>query len=298
MQRTEPIPAYAQSPDILVGPAHSAVSWGAVIAGAVIAAALTATLIIGGTGLGFLAVSPWHSEGASGTAFAVGTLVWLFVTQLIAYGIAGYVAGRLRTKWTDARGDEIYFRDTAHGFLVWALSAVVSLVLLGTTAASVVSGASQAGASLAGSGAGAISAVAGQAAGGGERSAMDYLTDTMLRPADPAQAVGQGDVRPEVNRILAKSVAQGKLSPEDQSYLVKLISARAGIPEVEAQRRLSQVTAQAVESAQDLKKNAKEAADAARKAAAAFSLWAFASLLFGAFIASFAATIGGRARDL
>src|SRR5690606_10060419 len=121
----------------------------AVIAGAVIAAALSAMLITGGTGLGFLAVSPWQNDGASGTAIGVGTIVWLFVTQVIAYAVAGYVAGRLRTKWSDARGDEIYFRDTAHGFLVWALSFVVALALLGSTAASVISGTAQAGASMA-----------------------------------------------------------------------------------------------------------------------------------------------------
>lgn len=292
MRSTETIPAYTRNSGIPEGPAHSAVSWGAVIAGAVIGAALTVTLIIGGTGLGFLAVSPWHNEGASRATFAVGTIVWLFVTQIIAYGIAGYVAGRLRTKWTDARGDEIYFRDTAHGFLVWALSAVVGLVLIATTAVSVISGASQAGASLAGAGTRAI------AAAGGDKFSMDYFTDTLLRPANPAQASNQQEVRPEVTRILARSVAQGKLSPEDQSYLVKVISLRAGLSEVEAQRRLSQITAQANQAAQDLEKKAREAVDAARKAAATFSLWAFASLLLGAFIASLAATIGGRARDL
>src|SRR5690606_41381725 len=107
MQRTETAPGYASSPYVSVESAHSAVSWGAGIAGAVIAAALSAMLITGGTGLGFLAVSPWQYDGASGTAIGVGTIVWRFVTQVIAYAVAGYVAGRLRTKWSDARGHEI-----------------------------------------------------------------------------------------------------------------------------------------------------------------------------------------------
>src|SRR5690606_11038715 len=113
-------------------PMRSAVSWGAVLAGAAIAAALSAMLITGGTGLGFLAVSPWQSEGASGSAIAAGTIVWLLFTQVVAYGVAGYVAGRLRTRWTDAAVDEIFFRDTAHGFLVWAVSALIALALLGS----------------------------------------------------------------------------------------------------------------------------------------------------------------------
>jgi len=45
------------------------------------------------------------------------------------------------------------------------------------------------------------------------------------------------------------------------------------------------------------KQKAKEAADKARKAAAAFALWGFASMLIGAFVASLAATWGGKRRD-
>jgi len=42
----------------------------------------------------------------------------------------------------------------------------------------------------------------------------------------------------------------------------------------------------------------KEVAKKARKSAAYVSLWLFISLLFGAFISSFMATVGGRQRDL
>ncbi len=278
---------------------RSAVSWGAVIAGAVIAAALSAMLVTGGTGLGFLSISPWRNEGASGSALAVWSIVWLFATQIIAYGVAGYVAGRLRTKWTDAATDEVYFRDTAHGFLVWALSAVVGLVLLGSTIASVVSGTAKAGASLVGAGAGAATAVAGRAArAGADHLSLDYLTDTLLRPNDPAASNSQGDARQEVSRILARSVTSGKLSDGDRTYLVKLVAQRAGIDEAAATQRLTQVEDQAKQTVQDAERKARAAADAARKAAAAFSLWVFASLLVGAFVASLCATIGGRARDL
>ena len=42
---------------------------------------------------------------------------------------------------------------------------------------------------------------------------------------------------------------------------------------------------------------AKETADEARKASAYAALWIFVSLLIGAFVASLAATLGGRQRD-
>ncbi|MGS0894128.1 hypothetical protein ACVBGC_16565 [Burkholderia stagnalis] len=276
----------------------SAVSWGAILAGAIIAVAISAALVTGGTGLGFLSMSPWRNEGASGTALAIGSIVWLFVTQIIAYGIAGYIAGRLRTKWTDAARDEIYFRDTAHGFLVWALSALVGLVLLGSALASAASGTAKAGAALVGAGAGAATAVAGQTArAGSDGFSLDYFTDTLLRPNDPAAAGNPADLRQEVSRILTRSVVNGKLSDADQTYLVKLIAQRAGIDEDAARQRLTQVEAQAAQLARETEQKAREAADTARKALATFSLWAFASMLMGAFVASFGATIGGRARD-
>jgi hypothetical protein len=298
MQNIQPTTtSYSDIPAGL-GSSRSAVSWGAVIAGAVIAAAVSAMLLTGGTGFGFLSMSPWRGEGASGTALAVGSIVWLFVVQIIAYGVAGYVAGRLRTKWTDAAVDEIYFRDTAHGFLVWALSAVVGLALMAFTAASIVSGAAKGGASALGAGASAATQVAGQAArAGGERVSLDYFTDTLLRPNDPTAANGQGDARREASRILARGLANGQLSDADQAYLAKLVAQRAGIDEAAARQRLTQVQDQARQAVQQAEQKAREAADAARKAAAAFSLWAFASLLVGAFVASLAATIGGRARD-
>lgn len=297
MQRTVSDPVYAGDPHAVSGSAHSAVSWGAVIAGAVIAAALSATLITGGAGLGFLAISPWQNDGASGPVITTGTVVWLLLSHIVAYGIAGYVTGRLRTKWTDAMRDEIYFRDTAHGFLVWALSFVVGLVLLGSTVASVISGTAKAGASLAGAGAGAITATLGESAGDDGGFSIDYFADTLLRPAEPG-STDQADVRREVALILSRSVAQGELSDDDQAYLVRIVSQRAGISEAQAQERLNQITTQARQTAEEVELKARDLADEARKAAATFSLWAFASLLIGAFVASFAATVGGRARDM
>ncbi len=277
---------------------HSAVSWGAIIGGAVIAAALTVTLLVGGTGLGFMAISPWSQEGASGSTLAIGTIAWLFATQIIAYGIAGYVTGRLRTNWSGVHGDEVHFRDTAHGFLVWALSAVVGIFMLGSGAASVISGTAQAGASLTGAGVGAASAVVGKAGKDqAEGPGLSYFTDTLLRPADPANMRVEGaNPEREVSRILARSLKEGKVSDQDQDYLLRLVADRTGLTPEQAKERLASVEKQAKEAADKLEQQAREAADTARKAAAAFALWAFASLLVGAFVASLAATMGGRAR--
>lgn len=278
--------------------AISAVSWAAVFAGAVIAAALSLALFAGGTGLGFLSVSPWGDEGVSAPAIGIGIIVWMLFTQIVSYGIGGYVAGRLRTKWVDVHSDEVYFRDTAHGFLVWALSAVVSAALLGSALASMASGAAKAGASVAaGASTAATAAAASGASGGGMERATDYFTDTLMRSDRPEAASDPEAARAEVSRIVAMSVTRGDMTPEDREYVAKVVAAQTGVEPAAAQRRVEQTIQNAKKAAEDAKQKAKEAADTARKAAAAFALWGFASMLIGAFVASLAATWGGRRRD-
>src|SRR6202011_4809644 len=120
---------------------ESAVSWAAVAAGAVAAAALTLALVAFGAGMGLSAVSPWSNAGVSATTFKVGTGIYLCVAAMLASTIGGYLAGRLRTKWTGLHTDEVVFRDTAHGFLAWAFAAVLSAAVLGAATSAIVGGA-------------------------------------------------------------------------------------------------------------------------------------------------------------
>ncbi|WP_224796810.1 hypothetical protein [Pandoraea sputorum] len=220
--------------------------------------------------------------------------MWLLVSQIIAYGVGGFITGRLRTKWSDAPPDEVYFRDTAHGFLMWAVSAIIGLILIGATTTSLVSGGARAVASFAGS----ATAVASQGVQPSNQGGLlDYFTDALLRPTDPAAGPPQRDARPEVSRILARSMVNGQLTDADRSYLVKLIAQRAGIDETSAQQRLTQIQTQFSQAVAQAEQKAKDAADEARKGLALFSMLAFVALLSGAFVASFSATLGGRMRD-
>jgi hypothetical protein len=96
-----------------------AVSWAAIAAGAIAAAALTLVLLAFGAGMGFSAVSPWGNAGVSASKFQIGTGIYLIVVAMLASTIGGYIAGRMRTKWLDVHAHEVFFRDTAHGFLAW-----------------------------------------------------------------------------------------------------------------------------------------------------------------------------------
>src|SRR5688572_9143112 len=118
---------------------EGAVSWGAVAAGAVGAAALSLVLFLLGTGLGLAVVSPWASERISGTAASVSTIVWITVVQLLASALGGYLAGRLRTRWVTVHTDEVFFRDTAHGFLAWAVATLLMATLLSSAIGTAIS---------------------------------------------------------------------------------------------------------------------------------------------------------------
>jgi hypothetical protein len=274
----------------------SAVSWGAVLAGAFVATATYLMLLVAGAGLGLASSSPWSGDGASAKAIGVGAIVWLVVIQIISAGLGGYIAGRLRTKWVDVHSDEVYFRDTAHGFLVWALGATVSAFLMTAGVSSAISGVANVGASAA-SGAGMAATSAATAGGGsGMMPSTQYFTDTLFRSDRPDAS--QGDAaKAEVGRIVATSIARGNVTPEDKTYVARVISNQTGVDQATAEKRIDDTINKAKQAADQAKQKALEAADAARKAAAGFALWAFISMLIGAFSSTFAATRGGRTRD-
>lgn len=127
---------------------NSAVSWGAIAAGAAAGAALSLILLILGVGLGLSAVSPFVNGGISAERLGMSTIIWLSITQLLSSALGGYLAGRLRTKWVDIHNDEVYFRDTAHGFLAWAVASLATAVLLTSVIGAILGGAIDAGAAV------------------------------------------------------------------------------------------------------------------------------------------------------
>lgn len=173
---------------IVAPPSESAVSWGAIFAGAAAAAALSLVLLILGVGLGLSSVSPWSFEGVSKETFGWSSVIWLTFTALAASGLGGYLAGRLRTKWTQIHGDETYFRDTAHGFVSWAVATLLTAGLL----TSAIGGVLGTGAKVAGATAGAAASTAGVAAAGAGSAAaaapdgdLNYWVDSLFRSATP-----------------------------------------------------------------------------------------------------------------
>ncbi|CAN5419751.1 hypothetical protein BH09PSE6_BH09PSE6_28110 [soil metagenome] len=280
----------------------SAVSWGAIFAGAAGAAALSLILLVLGTGLGLSSVSPWSGKGVSAGTFGMSTVIWITLTSLAASGMGGYLAGRLRTRWVGTHGDEVYFRDTAHGFLAWAVATLVTAAMLTSTISAIVSGGAQASATVAGSAAGAVTAAAPMAAAANPAGS-GYFVDMLFRKdAASTAATGAPDdamrLSGEVTRIIARSVQNGSMAQQDTTYVGQLVAQRTGLPQADAERRVTDTLNQLQTAAKDAETKAREAADAAKKASAYAALWLFVSLLAGAFVASLMATHGGRRRDL
>jgi hypothetical protein len=301
----EPLAPYATPGNQTVESSKSAVSWGAIIAGAVVAAAVSLILLALASGLGLASVSPWPNSGASLTTFSVMTAIGLIVVQWVASGFGGYITGRLRTKWTGTHTHEVFFRDTAHGFIMWALSTVLVASLLASATASLVgagahgaamvaSGAAAGGAGAAGSAMANSGAPAGTLSPVGSVSA--YNVDTLFRSAQPNANGGtsNADARAEATRILARSLTSGDVAAADRTYLAQLVAARTGVSDTDAQKRVDDTIAQV--QADEAK--ARQAADTARKASSAASIFTALAMVIGAFIACAAAALGGQLRDL
>jgi len=287
--QTQPLHASATVANTADGDGFaSGVSWGAILAGAAAAAALSFILLILGVGLGLSSISPYQYNA---TPLGTASIAWIAFTQLAAAGIGGYMAGRLRVKWASVHTDEVYFRDTAHGLLAWAVATLVTVAVLAGGARAVLSGAIDSGAAVATAAAPAAAAAGASAAG----RSNTYFADMVLR--SPNGEIATESQRTEVNRILLTDLAAGKISGEDRTYLAQLIAKRTGLSQAEAEQRIDLIYAQATQAANEAKAKAQAAAEEARKAAAHSALWMFVALLLGAFIAAVAAIAGGRNRD-
>lgn len=319
----------------------SAVSWGAIFAGALAAAALSFVLFVLGSGLGLSSISVWSDRGADGGTIGWAAIFWLAFIQLASAGIGGYIAGRLRTKWAGIHSDEVYFRDTAHGFLAWALATMVMVVVMGSMLGSAVSGASKTigvaasgAAQVAGGVANAVGGTASAAISGAAGAAtsqladrsdsndsgLGYWIDSLLRKTPTTQSQ-QNELKNDLNSsvetvksttqdartiatIFTHSLKTGKMSDEDISYVSAIVAQNSNLSNEEAKRKVEESFASIQKQIDSIKQKtkeaeekAKESAEKARKATAYSLLWAFVALLFGAFVGSICATIGGRQRD-
>jgi hypothetical protein len=250
----------------------SGVSWGAVIGGAFVAASVSLIMLALGAGFGLSVVSPWSNAGASASAVSTAAIGWLIVIQVISCALGGYLAGRLRTKWVAIHTDEVYFRDTANGFLVWAVGLVITVAFLVSAASTMVGESGQ-------------RASTENIAAAKAVDPNNYFIDSLFR-SDPIHSQTDASVSAEAGRIFVRALHSKETGSSDVTYLSKLVAAKTGLTQPDAENRVSQVLT-----------DARQAEDTARRAISHLLLWTFLALMIGGFSASYAATIGGRQRD-
>lgn len=257
---------------------NSAVSWSAILGGAFAAAAASLSLAVLGSGLGLAVISPFSGDDFSIAAFTTTAAIWMIIMQWGSSALGGYMAGRLRTRWSGQRtNDEVMFRDTSHGFLAWAVASLMTAAFLTSSVSMLTKHATD-----------AASVVASSEAETNIADPVAYYVDGLYRSTRTSDGVSEAR-RDETTRILLRGISEGSFSDADRDYMTALVTARTGLTEVEANERIDAVMTDIAA--------AKEKADEARKAAATFSIVTFLSFLIGAFIASVSAVIGGRHRD-
>jgi hypothetical protein len=171
----------------------------------------------------------------------------------------------------------VFFRDTAHGFITWAVATVFVGGLLASATSAVLTTGTHAAATVA----------------SGASQVAPYAVDTLFRSTRSDSSAEIAQARAESARILTEGITTGDVSPTDRAYLAELVAARADISKDDAQRRVDNAIAEVKADAD----KARQAADTARKTAATASLLTALSMVIGAFIACVAAALGGRRRD-
>ena len=253
----------------------SAVSWAAIFAGTAVAISISVVLIVLGSGLGLASLTPSARSVASPGSVAALALVWIVIVQWLSAACGGYVTGRLRTRWVGTHTHEIFFRDTAHGLVTWAVATAIVALVVGSAASGGIRAAT------------AMGSAAAQGTASQVGSVAPYEVDTLFRTTSSRDTESAArDGRGEATRILTKGLTAGDVPDTDRAYLAALIAAQTGISQADAQKRVDDVFARV-----------RQEAEAARKAAATTSLLTALAMMIGAFVACVAAALGGHERD-
>lgn len=269
--------------------------WPAILAGAAITSAISVVLSAFGSAIGLSLASPY--DGASPATHYVALTLWVLWVTILSFAAGGYVCGRLRHRSGDVTKEEVDMRDGAHGLVLWAISTLLFIAVVGTSLYQVARTGAQTGAALV-----AQNALQQNRTGGQDSSSLlgapiDRRVDELLRGdvaagLAPMNSMEDGS-RQIVSRILARGLVSGEVSNEDRAYLAQVVQSRSALTGVEAQRRVDTV----VENVRQDHERAKAAVEQARKLGVMLSFIAAAAMLIGASSAWGGAVYGGNHRD-
>jgi hypothetical protein len=245
------------------------IEWGPAIAGALTAAAIGFVLVTFGAAIGLAVASTAPTWRDSSATLQLLSGLYLLLVAILAFGVGGYLAGRMRTR-LNGSSDEIEFRDGTLGLVVWAIAVILTALITWAGAQSL---------SRLGSPPNASQSVAGE-------NLVAYDLDRLFRAERKPQSADLTQARSEAARILLTSAGHTGVTPDDRTYLIALTSAETGLARPDAERRVDAIIAQARDNIRK-----------ARRAAVIVAFMAAAAALLGAAMAWLASCAGGRQRD-
>jgi hypothetical protein len=261
------------------------ISWGAVIAGTLVSIGIWVLLYAVGLALGLSSVD--RGDVGSLRAAGIGTGIWGLIAPLIALFIGGVVAAR--ESGVAKRSD-----GAIHGMVLWSLTTVLGMVLVGSVISSVAGGAARTMGKLAG-----VTAVAGGAAGSaagakdqpGDNAVMGLNVDDALTPinqrleAEGKPAITAAQLQAALKDAANTAVTTGNF---DRAALTSAIAANTNLSQADANEIAMRAERSWNEKKSELKTQATAAADTTGKA-----MWGVAGALFlGLLAAMLGAALG------
>jgi hypothetical protein len=251
----------------------SPLGWSAILAGATVALGVWLVLHVLGIGIGLTAVDPEDAGTLRGVG--IGTGVWSAIAPILALFIGGLVAGRMAPTINTANA-------AIHGAVVWALTALVSMILVSMAVSSAVKGAAAAGR-------GAIEAVAGAQLEDLGLSRADLVAPINERlEAEGLPPVSARSLEAAARDAIRSAVREGKI---DREQLVQSLTRNMALTRPEAERvatlveqRVAQARERAGEAGEQATRSALQAAEATGKVLLVLSI---------VMILGFAAAVAG-----
>lgn len=265
------------------------IGWTSVFAGVVVALGVQALLSMLGTGVGMSTIDPLRvNDTPSAAAFSIGAGLWWVVSSFIALVAGGWVAAQFSGYLRHVDG-------ILHGMLVWALTTLITIYLLGSAIGSAMTGAGNvlsAGARGMAESAAVVSwddikqdarTVLSQQVTPQQR--IDPVTG-MYIPVRPRPAVMDPEFNLALERFLTADNASTK--EDNRTVLINLLAARTGMSIDEATNRVNSWE----RTYQQAELKAREAADRTAKAISWAAMWGFLVILVSAIAAALGGLVG------
>lgn len=264
---------------------HRRISWAAIFGGVILVVAVQLLWSLLGAGIGLGSVNLNAGTTPDASSFGIGAGAWWIISSIIALAFGGYVSAWLA-------GIEIRWDGVLHGLITWGIASLLTVYLLTSAIGGFIGGGASALGSLAsaaGSGIKNAAQPVAQAAGISP-DMLQQQAQAYVKPANPdPTTMSPQEAQKEVVANLTTYAKGGPNAAVAKERIITIMAAQQHISRDQAAKqfddaeaKLQQVKAQAVQTA-------KKVADESAAAAAKTSFAAFADLLIGAI----AAALGG-----